>query len=465
MPGTAPSVSQVEPIGMNGGQRAPGKRYPTPFHFVLEGRRDPLGMLTTARRQYGDVVRFEAWPMILVHLLYHPDHIKHVLQENNRNYWKGILVGRVKPLIGEGLFTSEGDFWRRQRRLAQPAFHRERIESFANLMSAAGTQMLESWQGAAASGTSIDLMEHTSRVTLRIVGQALFGIDLVGESAEVGRAMLDALQFVSDQAFSLFPSQLVLPTPRNVRFRRARAALDRVVLGIIEHRRRGGVAGVDLLAMMMEARDEDTGEGMSDRQLRDEVMTFVLAGHETTAVTLAWSCLLLAQHPEIRDQVRQEVTTVLGGRAPALGDLPRLPLTRRVVDETLRLYPPVAVIGRQALADDEIGGYAIPAGSAVMLSPYVTHRHPALWPEPERFDPERFTPERCATRPRFAYFPFSGGPRLCIGNEFALMEAQILLAMIVQHYRVDVAPGHTVQTDVRVTLRPRQPMLMRLIGE
>ncbi len=459
----AQTESQAQTLNMHGARRPPGRRYPTPFHFFYTARRDPLAFLRWAAREYGDVVRFDAWPFI-VHVLYHPDHIKHVLQENNRNYWKGNLIGRVKPLIGEGLFTSEGDFWRRQRRLAQPAFHRQRIEGFATIMSTAGARMLDGWKTAAAEGTPIDLMEHMSRVTLRIVGQALFGVDLIGEAAGVGRAMLAALQFVSEEAFSIFPSVLMIPTPRNLRFRRARAELDRVVLGIIEQRRHSGAggaaAGDDLLAMLMAARDEDTGEGMSDRQLRDEIMTFVLAGHETTAVTLAWACLLLAQHSEVGDQVRREVASVLAGRTPALADLPQLELTRRVIDETLRLYPPVAVISRETFAADEIGGYTIPAKSGVMVSPYITHRHPALWDDPERFDPERFTPEQIAARPRFAYFPFSGGPRLCIGNEFALMEAQILLAMIVQRYRVDVAPGHVVQHEIRVTLRPRQPMLM-----
>ena len=424
----------------------------------MEARRDPLKFLRWAAREYGDVVRFDAWPFI-VHVLHHPDHIKHVLQDNNRNYWKGNLMRRVKPLIGEGLFTSEGDFWRRQRRLAQPAFHHQRIEGFVTLMSTAGARMLDGWETAAAQGSPIDLMEQMSRVTLRVVGQALFGVDLIGEAAGVGRAMLSALQFVSEEAFSLFQSWLIVPTPRNLRFRRARAALDRVVFDIIDRRRSAG-GGDDLLAMLMAARDEETGEGMSARQLRDEIMTLMLAGHETTAVTLAWACLLLAQHPEVGDSVRCEVAKVLGGRAPELADLPRLELTRRVIDETLRLYPPVAVISRETYAADEIDGYAIPAKSGVMLSPYVTHRHPAFWDDPERFDPERFTPEQVAARPRFAYFPFSGGPRLCIGNEFALMEAQILLAMIMQRYRVEVAPGHTVQHEIRVTLRPRQPMLM-----
>jgi cytochrome P450 len=367
----------------------------------------------------------------------------------------------VKPLIGEGLFTSEGDFWRRQRRLAQPAFHRQRIEGFAALMSRAGMRMMEDWEAAAASGAPIDLMEHTSRVTLRIVGQSLFGIDLIDDAASVGRNMLAALEFVQDEVFHLLPSVVAIPTPRNLRFRRNRAALDRVVLGIIRERRRHG-GGDDLLAMLMEARDADTGEGMSDRQLRDEIITFVLAGHETTAVTLAWACLLLAQHPDVADAVRREASGVLGGRAPELADLPRLALTRRVIDETLRLYPPVPAISRQSYAPDEIDGFRIPAKSGVMMSAYVTHRHPAFWRDPERFDPDRFTQENSAGRPRFAYFPFGGGPRLCIGNEFALMEAQILLAIIAQRYRVAVAPGHTVQHEIRVTLRPRQPMRMVL---
>ena len=321
--------------------------------------------------------------------------------------------------------------------------------------------MLDGWESMAAEPKPFDLMEEMSRVTLAVVGQALFGIDLVGAAADVGHALLIALQFVSEEAFSLFPSLLFIPAPRNLRFLKARRQLDRVVLGIIESRRRGGDAADDLLSMMMEARDPESGEGMSDRQLRDEVMTFILAGHETTAVTLAWACLLLDQHPEVAERLRQEVGTVLAGRTPALTDLPRLELTRRVVDETLRLYPPVPVISRQSFAADEIGGYGIPAKSGVMLSPYVTHRHPDLWSAPERFDPDRFMPEHNAARPRFAYFPFGGGPRLCIGNEFALMEAQILLAMIVQRYRVERVPGREVQHEIRVTLRPRQPMWMQ----
>jgi len=440
---------------------APGPRYRLPFGFFMEARPDPLGYLQRVAQQFGDVVRIGAWP-VLFHLAYHPEHIKYVLQENNRNYWKGDLIGKAKALIGDGLFTSEGDFWRRQRRIAQPSFHRERIARFAAIMADATTRMLDRWEPQAHGPEAIDVMPELSALTLSVVGRALFGIDLTGEAADVGHAMLEALEFLTHRSMHLIDLPLTIPTPRNRRFLRARAALDRVVYAIIAQRRSGGGAAEDLLSMLMEARDPETGEGMSDRQLRDEVMTFVLAGHETTAVTLAWVLHLLAQSPQCAALLRTEVAGVLDGRSPTLAAIPHLVYTRRVVEETLRLYPPVPVVSRQSFQADQIGGYDIPPNSGVMLSPYVTHRDPRFWGEPERFDPDRFTPERCAERPRFAYLPFGGGPRLCIGNEFALMEAQIILAMIMQRYRLEAAPGHRVEPEVRVTLRPRNGVKMLL---
>jgi cytochrome P450 len=440
---------------------APGPRYALPFGFFIEARRDPLGYLQGVARQFGDVVRVGAWP-VLFHMAYHPDHIKYVLQENNRNYWKGDLVGKAKPLIGDGLFTSEGDFWRRQRRLAQPSFHRERIARFAAIMADATGRLLDQWQAQAGVSRPIDIMPELSALTLSIVGRALFSIDLTGEAADVGRAMLEALEFLTHRSMHLIDVPLTIPTPRNRRFLRARRELDRVVFAIIAQRRENGGEAEDLLAMLMAARDPETGEGMSDQQLRDEVMTFVLAGHETTAVTLAWVFHLLAQYPQSAAQLRDEVGRVLDGRIPTLADLPLLVYTRRVVEETLRLYPAVPVLSRQTFEADQIGGYDIPANSGVMMSPYVTHRDARLWKDPERFDPDRFTPERSAERPRFAYLPFGGGPRLCIGNEFALMEAQIILAMVMQRYRLEADPGHRVEPEIRVTLRPRNGVKMFL---
>lgn len=329
-------------------------------------------------------------------------------------------------------------------------------------MTEAAASMLERWRAPAAAGQPVDLMAEMSALTLSVVGRALFSMDLTGDAAEVGRAMLIALEHLTHQMTHFLPMPPIVPTPRNLRFRRARRELDRVVFGIIDQRRHAGTDAGDLLSMLLLARDAETGEGMSDRQLRDEVMTFILAGHETTAVTLAWVWHLLSMHPRVEERLRAEVTEVLGSRTPTMKDLADLAFTKRVVEETMRLFPAVPALSRQTIAADEIGGYQIPANTVLFMSPYVTQRLPGLWEEPEKFDPDRFTVERSAGRPRFAYFPFGGGPRLCIGNEFAMMEAQLILAMVVQRYRLLAVPGHVVEPEVRVTLRPRTGVMMTL---
>ncbi len=439
----------------------PGPRFLTPFGLIPRLRRDPIGLCMETLRDYGDVVCFRVPPW-RSYMVFHPDHLKHVLQDNNHNYVKGLLIERSKALIGDGLFSSEGSFWRRQRRLAQPAFHRERIAAFADLMTETVEAMLVRWEPIAAARTPFDIAPEMSQLTLDVVGKALFSMDLSGEAAEVGRALRVALEHMTHLAFTVFPLPARVPTPRNLRFRRALSALDDVVYDIIAARRQSDGGAGDLLAMLLQARDEETGEGMSDRQLRDEVMTFFLAGHETTAVALAWTWYLLARHPEVEERLRAEVSSVLAGRTPRMTDLGALTYTRMVVEEALRLYPPLWGFPRQTIGEDEIGGYRITANSMVSICPYVTHRHPEFWEDPERFDPERFTPERTATRPRYAYLPFSGGPRQCIGNEFALMEAQLAMAMTVQRYRLSLASDRPVEPEVRVTLRPRGGIMMRL---
>lgn len=440
---------------------------PGPFFWnpIAAGRdlmRDPLGRLTADWREHGDVTRIRIGPLSYYGLV-HPDHLQHVLQENHRNYVKGPIIGRTKILIGEGLFTSEGALWLRQRRLAQPAFHRQRIGGFATTMTDTVTEMLDEWSGAAATGAAFDLAAEMNRLTLRIVGRALFSLDLQGDAAKVGVALVDALDVVAQRAFTLFPLPLWVPTTANRRFVRARHMLDEVVLRIIAERRRSGHDAGDLLSLLLSARDADTGESMTDRQLRDEVMTFLLAGHETTAVALSWLWYLLGRHGQIEERLRAEVAAAVGRRTPTPDDLPALRYVRMVVDETMRLYPPVWASGRQALADDQVGGYRIPAGAPVNLGVWLTHRHPQFWPDPERFDPERFAPERAAARHRFAYLPFSGGPRLCIGNEFALMEAVLLVTMMVQRYRIGlVEPDRTIEPDVKITLRPRGGVPVRI---
>lgn len=439
----------------------PGPRYLTPFAAARAMRPDPLGFVTRLAREWGDVVCVRMGP-IAVHMFFHPDDVRHVLQEHNQRYVKGPIIARAKVLIGEGLFTSEGSFWRRQRRLAQPAFHRERIAGLVDTMVACTAERLDAWRPVGPAGEAIDVAAEMSELTLTVVGRTLFGADLSASAADVGRALRVALAGTADRALEWMVAPMWVPTRKNRRLRAAIATLDRVVYDVIARRRRAGVVRDDLLGMLMEARDADTGEGMTPRQLRDEVMTFFLAGHETTANALSWALYLLARHPEAEERLRAEVETVLGDRPPAAADVPALAFARAVVEEAMRLYPPVWGIGRQAVEPDEIRGVQLPAGALVNLSPWVTHRHPAFWWDPERFDPDRFLPPAAQDRPRFAYFPFSGGPRLCIGETFALVEAVVVLAMLVQRHRLVLPAGHTAAPEVSLTLRPAGGLPMRV---
>ena len=444
---------------------APGPWYRSPWAWEAVFLPDPIDYLLASFRTFGDVVCTRAVPFRSLFLA-HPDHIKHVLQDNARNYVKGIVIARLKVVIGDGLFTSEGDFWRRQRRLSQPAFHRDHLAGFATTMTETTAAMLDRWTARARTGAPFDVSAEMSGLTLGIVGRALFSRVLDAHADDVGQALTAALAILNERAIRFLPSPIWWPSATNRRLRRAIAVLDRVVYDIIETRRRTATQPRDLLAMLLLARDEETGAGMTDRQLRDEVMTFLLAGHETTAVALTWTWYLLDRHPGVAERLRAEVAAALGTRTPTVDDLPRLGYARMVVEEAMRLYPPVWGFTRQAIDEDHVGGFTIPKRSVVTISPYVTHRHPSYWHDPERFDPERFTPERIRSRPRFAYLPFSGGPRLCIGNEFALMEAQLVLAMTVQRYRLRLVPGTRVEAESRLTLRPRGglPMTVSATG-
>jgi len=413
--------------------------------------------------RYGDVVRFRLlfWP---AYVLYHPDHVKQVLQENHRNYNKDFFIMKVtRQIFGNNLFTSDGASWLRQRRLMQPSFHHKRLAGFGRLMSEGTVAMLERWQRTAPSDAPLDIPLEMMRLTLRIAGLTLFSLDLSDEVDLVGHTFTTLGPLISRYTTLPFPP-LWVPTPRNRRLLAGLNTLNTVVYAIIEERRKQPVdtQATDLLGMLLSARDEETGEGMSDQQLRDEVLTLLLAGHETTATALAWTWYLLSQHPEVERRLHTELETVLAGRKPSVEDLDALPYTRMVIQEAMRLYPPAFGFTRFAIASDEMGGYPIVAKSVMFLSAYCTHRHPAFWEEPEVFDPERFTPERSAGRPRFAYFPFGGGPRQCIGNNFAMMEAQLVLATVAQRYSLRLVPGHPVELQVLPTLRPRLGLPMTL---
>jgi cytochrome P450 len=448
----------------------PGPRRWSPFGSLPDLRRDPLGTLIDARATYGDVVKFRAgfW---FAYFLAHPNHIKHVLQDNNENYRKGFTFDYLKPVLGLGLLTNEGDSWLHQRRLAQPAFHSQGQAELVELMAGAVGRTLASWLER-PDGSLIDVALEMTGLTMEIVSRALFGGGFGADAAQVSDAVRVAQEHVNWQITHLIAVPDRYPTRRNSQFRRALGVLDTVVFSIIEQRRAAAgpeatgpnncKTASDLLGLLLEARDEDTGEGMTDGQLRDEVMTIFLAGHETTANALAWSWSLLAVNPEIEERLHAEVDSVLHDKLPCLADLPRLRYTRMVFDETLRLRPPVWAVCRFPLADDVASGYRIPAHASIILSPYVTHRHPEFWDDPLRFDPDRFLPEHVATRPKYAYFPFGGGPRMCIGSEFAIMEGVIALAMIAQQFRLRPVPGHEVELEPLITLRPRGglPMLL-----
>jgi cytochrome P450 len=412
-------------------------------------------------RAFGDVIRYRFGPVV-AHMVLHPDDVKHVLQENHANYVKGRGTRRMRLFLGQGLLTSEGELWRRQRRLAQPAFHPKRVAALVDSMVDATNVMLAAWTERASRDAPIDVAAEMMRLTLDVVGRTLFGADLAADADAVYDALTEALSFTVKRLMVPFAIPLSVPIPSNRRFLRARATLDQLVFSVIEARRKSAArGGADLLAMLMDARDEETGEAMSDTQLRDEVMTLVLAGHETTANALAWTFLLLSREPIVWRALRAEVNEVLGDRRLTADDLPKLRYTRMVLEESMRLYPPAWMFGRTAIAEDTIRGYRIPPGSIVILSPFYTHRHADVWPNPEGFDPERFAPDAASKRHKYAYLPFGGGPRICIGNGFALVEAQAILATITQRFRVDVT-ARNVTPEPIVTLRPKGGVPARL---
>jgi enediyne biosynthesis protein E7 len=432
-------------VSVAGARVPPG---PEAHLSVQDVQRDPLRFLMELTGTYGDVVRYhaDAWTVVLLN---RPAHIKRVLQDNHPNYVKRGTpdIMMLKPMLGEGLLTSDGEVWYRQRRMTQPSFHRERIEAFGTLMTDLTRLMLNGWrQTYLTTGEAFEATEEMTRLTTRIVARSLFGVDLQSAVGSFG----GAVQAMNEYMGNFDP----MDRSRYLRFLAAHRSIEAVVDQIIDRKHEHDEGG-DFLSMLLQARDADTGEGLSDRELRDQVMTLLMAGHETTAKALTWTFYLLDRNPEVRERLETEVAAALDGRVPTVGDLPRLPYTWMVLQEAMRLYPPVWIISRTAIEDDEVGGYRISKGSLVLVSPYAMHRHPDHWPEPEAFRPERFAPEAAAAREPFSHFPFSGGPRQCIGKSFATVEMQLVLASVVQAFRLKVVPGHPVEPEALVTLRPR----------
>ena len=423
---------------------------------LREYARDPLGFLSGCAREYGDVVGLRFMSQNL-YLLSDPGLIEYVLVENNRNFVKTRILKRNRRLLGDGLLTSEGEFWRRQRRLAQPAFHRKRVAAYGEVMVAFAERSLEAWR----DGQTIDVHEEMMHLTLEIVAKCLFDADVGSRATDVGKAMQVALKdFSSQRRLVRIPKRV--PTPHNIRFEMAARRLDGVVGAIIENRRKSEEDRGDLLSMLMLAED-DSGERMTDKQLRDEVMTLFLAGHETTANALSWTFWLLSLNPEVEHELAEELARVLGGRPPTTSDLPALPYVECVLKESMRLYPPAWVVGREAIAECEVGGYRMAAGTTALMSQWIVHRDPRYHEDPERFDPDRWTAQYEKALPRFAYFPFGGGPRQCIGASFAMTEAHLILATVAQRFKMELASGQRVEPYASITLRPEKGIRMTLV--
>ena len=437
-------------------RRAPGPK----GHFLLgnlpDFGHDLLGFFLDCSRKYGDVVslRLATFPACLLN---HPKHFEYVLISNHRNFIKHSFFWRhVLTLFGESLLTSEGDSWLRRRKLAAPAFHGKRIESYGRVMVNYGERMVNKWRDGEVRNIHEDMMY----LTMEIVAKTLFDIEMTGAVAdEVGEAFSMAAAEVSVRFRRPFKIPESLPIPGNVRYRRAVRRLNELVYGIIKERRADQTDRGDLLSMLIAARDED-GEAMSDEQLRDEVITLFLAGHETTALVLTWTWYLLSLHPEKEARLLTEVNDVLGSRTPTVDDIPRLRYTEMVVLESMRLYPPAYTFGREAVASCEIGGYHVPRGTTLFISPWVTHRDERYFKNSEDFEPERWEDDLIKRLPKLAYLPFGAGPRICIGNSFALLEATLLLATIARKFKLRLVSNQPVKPFPSITLRPCAEILM-----
>jgi cytochrome P450 len=438
--------------------RPPGPRGLPILGSLLAIRRDPTGVFLRAALRYGDVAYFKVGPR-QGYLITNPDDVRHVLQDNARNYQKSPLYQKLRMHLGNGLLTSEGEFWLRQRRIAQPAFHRQRVAGLANVMAVAARETAAQWHDLAGRGHGVDVDEEMMRLTRTVVVRALLGSDLGPYTDRIDDAWTTINQYIGENFWSMGLTDW-LPSARRRRFEAARRLLREAVDYVITERRKQASESADLLSMLLAARDDDTGEGMTDEQLRVEVTTFLLAGQETTSLALTWIWYLLSQHGAVQRRLEAELDAVLGDRAPDYADLANLPYTRMVVDEAMRLYPPAWGFSRQALGDDELGGYHLPRGWMAFVVPYVLHRLPSLWDAPDEYDPDRFSPGRSAARPKFAYVPFGAGPRQCIGNQFALIEAQLTVATLARRYRLRLAPHHPVEAWPLITLRPRYGMPM-----
>lgn len=427
-------------------------------------RRGILNFFVDAWRKHGDLVRIQIGSEARF-LAAHPEHVRHVSVTNRKNYTKGASYDVVRQmLLGDGLVTSTGEVWRRQRKLMSPFFTPRAVAEFAPMMIADANDFIQRWEEKASAGEVVEMIDEMMLITAMIILRTMFSTESDEEMLELKDAVETMIQFVSRRQLNPIAAPLWLPTKGNQAYNRAVELIHDYIDAVVA-RRRGMPQSEwpdDLLSRLLAARDEETGEPMPDKLLKDEVITIFFAGHETTARSMAFTWYALSRNPHVAERLHQEIDAVLGDREPTLDDLKRMPYALRVIKETLRLYPPAPMYARDAIADDEIDGVHIPAGAPVILMPFCTHRHPDFWPEPERFDPDRWTPEREKARHPYAYHPFAAGQRVCIGNNFSLFESHILLTMLARRFNPQLVEGHQVELEMAGTLYAKNGMPMRL---
>jgi len=444
--------------GPTGFVRKPPRMKGSPILGVLpQAKQAPLDFFLRAALDYGDVVQMDMGPSRLI-LVSHPEQIRYILQDNPQNFPKG--YDRVRTLLGHGLLASEGELWKNQRRLMQPAFNRPALADLVPTIEHAVMEMVTFWRRRTAD-QPLDIAAELNLLTQNIIVRTMFGTDLGPQALDASAAFATALSFLNSMLFTPIPHIEKLPLPSTLRFRGAVNTLDEIIYQIIARRRLSSQEHHDLLQTLMDTRDEN-GQPLSEQQLRDEVMTIFLAGHETTAALLAWVIFQLSQHPEIEGLARGEMERLPVGRDATLEEITALTFTRMVIDETLRLYPPAWIFARRSIEEDEVSGYTIPGRSTILISPYVTQRRPDLWDRPDEFIPERFSRENAGKRVQFAYFPFGGGPRRCIGSHLALMEAPLILARLVPNFNFELIPEQTVTARPVGSLRPQPGLWMRV---
>ncbi|MEP7279705.1 MAG: cytochrome P450 [Bacteroidota bacterium] len=435
----------------------PGPKAKIPLGNLFSFRKDSLGFLRKIAHEYGDIVHFKMGPLRIV-LLNHPDFIKEVLSTQNENFIKGRPLEMAKELLGEGLLTSEGEFHKRHSRIIQPAFHYKMMNAYAPAMTEYAARLMSGWH----DGMKVDIMKEMVKMSTGIAAKTMFNVDLEKEGPEINKALETVMSLFGRITLPFAELLLKLPLPGSIRFFKAKARLDKTIYRIIEERKGSKLNNADLLSLLLQTKDDIDGGGMSDQEIRDEALTLFLTAFDTTSLALTWTWFLLSQNPKAVAELHEELDKVLKGRIPTAEDYPQLKFTRMVLEESMRIYPPIYIISRQALEDFSIGDYIVPAGTIVLVSPYLVHHDPRFHREPEKFNPHSSSERTGGQHPRYEYFPFSVGPRSCIGQHYAWLEGVLVLASIAQFWRINLVPGHPVELQQLLNLRPKYGMMMEL---